>query len=104
MSRPLDYEADAELSELIDRLRAALERLASPPEDVVREVESVMAELTVRNRLRRVLQRMQSHGWMDGRPEQAREELEQRDAHLRARLPALLARLEPADDGAPQAS
>jgi hypothetical protein len=103
MSRTLDYEADAELSELIERLRLALERVTSPAPDIVEEVDSVMGELMVRNRLRRVLLRMQLQGWMDGRPEQTREELEQRDAHLRERIPELLARLEPADDGAPQA-
>jgi hypothetical protein len=103
MSRTLDYEADAELSELIDRLRLTLERVASPPAELFEEVESVMSELMARNRLRRVLLRMQLQGWMDGRPEQAREELEQRDAHLRERLPELLARLEPADRGGPQA-
>jgi hypothetical protein len=94
MSRSLDYEQDPELSELLERLRVALESAPALPADVEEAVEGVMREVMVRNRQRRVLQRMQAQGWMDGRPEQARLELEALDAGLRERLPALLARLE----------
>ena len=94
MSRSLDYEQDPELSDLLERLRVALESAPALPADVEEAVEGVMREMMVRNRQRRVLQRMQAQGWMDGRPEQARLELEALDARLRERLPALLERLE----------
>lgn len=94
MSRSLDYEQDPELSELLEQLRLALERASSLPADVEEAVEGVMREVMVRNRQRRVMQRMQAQGWMDERPAQARVDLEALDARLRERLPGLLARLQ----------
>jgi hypothetical protein len=97
MSRTLDYEADPQLSELLERLRVALERFPSPPPEIFAEVEAVMRVLMARNKRRRMLQRMQAQGLMDERPEQMRAEVEAADAQLRIRLPYLLARLEAPD-------
>ncbi|MBF5045465.1 hypothetical protein FGE12_23865 [Aggregicoccus sp. 17bor-14] len=105
MSRSVDYEVDVQLSELIERLRVGLERHPTAGAALAAEVEQAMALLTARNQRRRVLQRMQAQGLMDGRPEQARLDLEAQDAQLRERLSGLLARLEPRSaDEDPQAS
>jgi hypothetical protein len=97
MSRTLDYEADPQLSELLERLRVALEHHPSPPPEVLEGVEDVMRQLMARNKRRRMLQRMRALGLMDGRPEQMRQDVEAADAQLRESLPSLLARLEAPD-------
>ncbi len=102
MSRPVDYEEDAQLAELVERLRVTLERCASPGAALSDEVDAALRLLMARNQRRRVLQRMLVHGWLDGRPEQARVDLEALDEQLRALLPPLLTRLELR--GAPQGS
>lgn len=95
MSHSVDYEEDAQLAELVERLRVALEP-GSPPEPALAgEVEECLRLLMARNQRRRVLQKMQAQGWLDGRPEQARADVEALDAQLRDRLPRLLAQLEP---------
>ena len=94
MSRPLDYAQDPELAELVERLRVTLERGGSPGAALSDEVDSALRLLMARNQRRRVLQRMLVHGWLDGRPEQARVEVEALDVQLRVLLPPLLARLE----------
>ena len=94
MSHSVDYEEDAQLAELVERLRVTLERGASPAAPLSDDVDAALRLLMVRNQRRRVLQRMHVHGWLDGRPEQARADLEALDAQLRALLPPLLARLE----------
>jgi hypothetical protein len=96
----VDYEEDAQLAELVERLRVTLERGASPDAALADEVDAALRLLMARNQRRRVLQRMHAHGWLDGRPEQARADLEALDGQLRVLLPPLLARLELRD--APQ--
>jgi len=100
MSHSVDYEEDPQLAALVEQLRVALEQGSSPDAALSRDVEAALHLLMARNHRRRVLVRMQAQGWLDGRPELARADLEALDAQLRERLPALLARLEPG--GSPQ--
>jgi hypothetical protein len=100
MSHSVDYEEDPQLAALVEQLRVALERGCSPDAALSKDVEAALHLLMARNLRRRVLVRMLAQGWLDGRPELARADLEALDAQLRERLPPLLARLEPG--GSPQ--
>ena len=100
MSHSVDYEEDPQLAALVEQLRVVLERGCSPDAALSKDVEAALHLLMARNQRRRVLVRMLAQGWLDGRPELARADLEALDAQLRERLPPLLARLEPG--GSPQ--